>query len=424
MTGRSVPGASMDAPPASVLVLTVVVPFGLGYYLSYLYRTMNAVIAPQLVAEVGLSAADLGFLTSVYFITFAAVQLPLGVALDRYGPRRVQAVLLVAAALGGGLFAVGESFTALSLGRACIGLGVSGCFMAALKANAIWWPRHRLPLFNNITAAFGGFGALSATAPVEAALSFMGWREIFALVAAVTIGLAVLIWFVVPERPDETDRNVPITTLAKQAAAIWRDGFFWRIGFMLVMCMTVFISYQTLWAGPWLRDVAGLGRASVANQLLLIQLGMIAGALLTGIIADRLGRAGITAMAVLRVGVFVFLAIQLALVFEVTALAAVLWAGFGFFGASMFLCFAIFAQHYPARIIGRVLTFNNMVMFILIFVVQWGIGAIIDLWPVVAGGRYDPAGHRTAFIVVLVLEVIAYLWFIRPHRGAALTTPR
>lgn len=413
----------MDTPPASVLVLNVLVPFGLGYYLSYLYRTMNAVIAPQLVAEVGLSAADLGFLTSVYFITFAAVQLPLGVALDRYGPRRVQTVLLAAAALGGGLFAVGESFAALSLGRACIGLGVSGCFMAALKANAIWWPPHRLPLFNNITASFGGFGALSATAPVEAALSFMGWREIFALLAAVTIGLAVLIWFVVPERPDEAERDVPIATLAREAARIWRDGFFWRIGFMLVMCMSVFISYQTLWAGPWLRDVAGLGRASVASHLLLIQLGMIAGALLTGITADRLGRAGITAMAVLRVGVFVFLAIQVLLVLEVTALAAVLWAGFGFFGASMFLCFAIFSQHYPARIIGRVMTFNNMVMFVLIFVIQWGIGAIIDLWPVAAGGRYDPAAHRTAFIVVLVLEVIAYLWFIRPHRGAVLTTP-
>lgn len=423
MTGRPVPGASMDTPPASVLVLNVLVPFGLGYYLSYLYRTMNAVIAPQLVAEVGLSAADLGFLTSVYFITFAAVQLPLGVALDRYGPRRVQTVLLAAAALGGGLFAVGESFAALSLGRACIGLGVSGCFMAALKANAIWWPPHRLPLFNNITASFGGFGALSATAPVEAALSFMGWREIFALLAAVTIGLAVLIWFVVPERPDEAERDVPIATLAREAARIWRDGFFWRIGFMLVMCMSVFISYQTLWAGPWLRDVAGLGRASVASHLLLIQLGMIAGALLTGITADRLGRAGITAMAVLRVGVFVFLAIQVLLVLEVTALAAVLWAGFGFFGASMFLCFAIFSQHYPARIIGRVMTFNNMVMFVLIFVIQWGIGAIIDLWPVAAGGRYDPAAHRTAFIVVLVLEVIAYLWFIRPHRGAVLTTP-
>lgn len=413
----------MDAPPASVLVLNVLVPFGLGYYLSYLYRTMNAVIAPQLVAEIGLSAADLGFLTSVYFITFAAVQLPLGVALDRYGPRRVQTVLLAAAALGGGLFAVGESFAALSLGRACIGLGVSGCFMAALKANAIWWPPHRLPLFNNITASFGGFGALSATAPVEAALSFMGWREIFALLAAVTIGLAALIWFVVPERPDEAERDVSIATMAREAVAIWRDGFFWRIGFMLVMCMSVFISYQTLWAGPWLRDVAGLGRASVASHLLLIQLGMIAGALLTGITADRLGRAGITAMAVLRVGVFVFLAIQVLLVLEVTALAAVLWAGFGFFGASMFLCFAIFSQHYPARIIGRVMTFNNMVMFVLIFVIQWGIGAIIDLWPVAAGGRYDPAGHRAAFIVVLVLEVIAYLWFIRPHRGAVLTTP-
>ena len=172
-SGGADPSAGSYAVPR--LVLCVMLPFGFGYYLSYLYRTMNAVIAPQLMAEMGLSAGDLGFLTSVYFITFAAVQLPLGLALDRFGPRRVQAAVLLLAALGGYLFAFGDDFTALCVGRAFIGLGVSACFMAVLKANAIWWRPERLPLVNNITAAFGSFGALSATVPVEALLGVMGW---------------------------------------------------------------------------------------------------------------------------------------------------------------------------------------------------------------------------------------------------------
>ena len=415
LTGRSSSASQTDAPRAAVIFFTVLVPFGLGYYLSYLYRTMNAVIAPQLVAEVGLSAADLGFLTSVYFITFAAVQLPLGVALDRYGPRRVQTVLLLVAAVGGFLFSIGTGFVTLSLARACIGLGVAGCFMAALKANALWWPRERLPLFNSITAAFGSFGALSATAPVEAALAFVEWRDIFVLIAVTTACIAAATWFVVPERSDRTAGGSGIADEISEMATIYRDGFFWRMGVMLVVCMSVYISYQTLWAGPWLRDVAGLERAGVANHLLLIQLGMFAGVLLIGVITDRLRRIAVTPMMVLRVGLFVYLGVQLLLVLEVTRAAAVLWPAFGFFGATMFLCYAIFSQHYPTRLTGRVTTANNMILFFLIFVVQWGIGAIIDLWPV-AGGRYDPTGHQAAFAVMLVLETAACLWFVWPRR--------
>ncbi len=171
----------------AVIVLTVLTPFGLGYYLSYLVRTVNVIIAPALVADFSLGAADLGLLTSVYFIVFAAFQVPLGVLLDRYGPRRVQAALLLIAALGGAMFAVGESFTMLAVARGCIGLGVSGCLMGAFKANVMWWPRERLALVNGCTVAFGSFGALSATVPVEMLLQAIGWRGIFALIAAATL---------------------------------------------------------------------------------------------------------------------------------------------------------------------------------------------------------------------------------------------
>ena len=82
----------------AVLCMTVLLPFGIGYYMSYLFRTVNAIISPQLVTDVGLTPADLGLMTSAYFITFAAVQLPLGIILDRFGPRKVQAALLMVAA--------------------------------------------------------------------------------------------------------------------------------------------------------------------------------------------------------------------------------------------------------------------------------------------------------------------------------------
>ena len=149
------------------MLLRVFIPFALGYFLSYLFRTVNAVIAPDLVRDIGVDPASLGLLTSAYFLTFAAFQLPLGVLLDRYGPRRVEAVLLLFAAAGAFAFARAETLNGLLLGRALIGLGVSACLMAAFKAYTLWFPKEKWPLVNGFQMAAGGLGALAATAPVE-----------------------------------------------------------------------------------------------------------------------------------------------------------------------------------------------------------------------------------------------------------------
>jgi MFS family permease len=130
------------APQASLprLVATCFLPFAAGYFLSYTYRTVNAVIGPVLVDELGLDAAGLGLLTSAYFIAFAAIQLPLGILLDRFGPRRVEACLLLCAAAGAVVFGLSRDLSQLALGRALIGLGVSCCLMASFKANTQFWP--------------------------------------------------------------------------------------------------------------------------------------------------------------------------------------------------------------------------------------------------------------------------------------------
>src|SRR5262249_31628043 len=151
-------------PPRRAIVL-VFLPFVSGYYLSYLFRTINALISAQLTAELGINAADLGLLTSVYFLTFAAVQLPLGILLDRYGPRRMQSVLLLIAACGAALFASGHSLTTLMLGRALIGIGVAAALMAGLKGIVLWFPKERLALVNGWFVMLGALGALTATEP-------------------------------------------------------------------------------------------------------------------------------------------------------------------------------------------------------------------------------------------------------------------
>ncbi|NQU70542.1 MAG: MFS transporter [Rhodospirillales bacterium] len=215
-------------PRAATVVLTALIPFGCGYYLSYLFRTMNAVISPHLVREFSLEPADLGFLTSVYFITFAAMQIPLGVILDRYGPRRVQTVLLLVAALGAAMFAIGDSLLAITIGRGLIGVGVASCLMSSFKANALWWPRERLALMNNLIMAFGGVGALSATAPVHALLTVTDWRTLFVGLAIVTAALAVVTFLVVPERRSTTVSSASIVDQFAALPAIFRSRVFWR----------------------------------------------------------------------------------------------------------------------------------------------------------------------------------------------------
>jgi len=165
--------------------LVVFGPFAAGYFLSFFFRNVNAVISRDLAGEFALSSADLGFLTSMYLLAFAAFQLPLGVLLDRYGPRRVVAALLCVAAVGALVFSQARDFTTLSIGRALIGLGVSAGLMGAIKAFMLWFPRDRQTALTGAMIGIGSIGTLSATAPAEALLGPLGWRALF-------FGLAML----------------------------------------------------------------------------------------------------------------------------------------------------------------------------------------------------------------------------------------
>jgi MFS family permease len=191
----------------------IFVAFWGAYLLSYLYRTINAVVSPELSRELALGPGTLGLLTSAYFVAFALVQLPAGVLLDRYGPRRVEPALLALGALGALFFAFAEGTPGLVVARAMIGAGMAVCLMSPLKAISAWVPKERQASFAGWVMTAGSAGALMAATPTELALHYVHWRTLFAALAFVTLAVAAWLWWRVP------DIAKPVT--APSVAAQW-----------------------------------------------------------------------------------------------------------------------------------------------------------------------------------------------------------
>jgi predicted MFS family arabinose efflux permease len=389
--------------------LQIILPFTLGYFLSYAFRVVNAVLAPQLVAELSVSAADLGLLTSIYFITFAAFQLPLGMLLDRFGPRRVEGLLLIVAAVGAALFARAESLAGLVVGRGLIGLGVSACLMAAFKAYVIWFPRQQLPLINGVQVAAGGLGALFATAPVQALLGYTDWRGIFAGLAGVTLLAAAVIFWLVPRDPVARE-PLRWSEQLQGLVTIFTSLDFWRIAPWSTLNQASFLAIHGLWLGPYLRDMLGLDSSAAARILFMAACGMIAGYIGLGLLAERLSRRGIAPMRVGGAGMAIFIGLLGWLVLQLPHRHPLFWVLFGFFGTSGIITYAVLSQHFAAALSGRVNTALNLLVFVAAFGAQWGIGAVIDQWPITADGGYAAAGYRSAFGLLLLLQMAAASW--------------
>lgn len=271
----------------STAIFRVFLPFAFGYFLSYLFRVVNAVIAPDLVGDLNIDPSQLGLLTATYFISFAASQTPLGILLDRFGPRIVESCLLIFAGLGAFIFARSESLNGVIIGRAFIGFGVSACLMAAFKSYVIWFPSVVWPRINGFQMAAGGLGALSATIPVEWVLKVTDWRGLFFILAGLCFMVALAVFFIVPEKQSGTKSETVSKQLNGLKTVLGSQGF-WQIAPLTTLSQAGYLSLQGLWAGPWLRDVAGLQRTDIAFVLSCSAMAMIAGYILLGLLGEIL----------------------------------------------------------------------------------------------------------------------------------------
>jgi type IV secretory pathway TrbF-like protein/sugar phosphate permease len=387
------------------IILVVFAPFVCGYYISYIFRTIVAVIATRISLDLGLSAADIGILTSVYFLAFALAQLPLGFMLDRHGPRRVQSALLLVAAGGATLFGFGHSFAALLLSRALIGFGVSGALMAGLKAIVLWFPAERLPLVNGWFVMLGGLGAVTATGPTEILLNWIGWRDLFKFLGIITAMCAFAIYLVVPEKPNGsvTARSVPLMS-------IYLDLHFWRLAPLSASSIGAAWAMQGLWAAAWLTDVEGLTRPEIVRYLFVMALALSVGALLLGTGANFLRKYGIRPCALLVLTMIIFISIQLCLIARVYLPQYLIWSMVGCVSAATVLSYAALSESFPKECIGQANAGLNVLHVAGGFAIQCFIGIVIQQWTN-KGGHYPPIAYRTAFFIIVLLQCMALIWF-------------
>ena len=240
-------------------------------------------------------------------------------------------------------------------------------------------------------------------------MELTSWRGVFAGLAVLTLLAAAVLFRVVPDRPAAAQAG-DWRVQWRGIVAIYTSRVFWRLAPISLLVMSSHMAIQGLWAGPWLRDVAGLDRMAVADHLFWVAGGMVAGFLSMGTLAYRLSRLGIPPVVVSMCGVVIFLALQLLIALGYTGATLLIWLGFGFFGTSANLSYAVLSQTFPRELAGRVNTALNLLVFVGAFVTQWGLGAVIGLWPATSGG-YAPHGYGMAFGLVLVLQLAALGWY-------------
>lgn len=379
----------------------VFLPFALGHYLSSLLRTVNAVLAPNLIGSMALTSGQLGLLTSAFFFAFALVQLPVGIALDRYGPRKVQLVLMLVAALGALMFSRGGSFTDLLIGRAVIGFGLGGCFMSAVKAISACIAPTRLPSVHGYLIAVGGLGAASATLPVRLVLQYTDWRGLFAMLGALLACVALLIWLVTPPSRGANGKRPTVQSILD----VYRDPAFRRTIGLVLVPHTIFFGVQGLWIGRWLSDVAHFSEAAVAYLLYLGMAAVIFGAIFVGMVTEWAGRRGVRSLDVAAIGVALFVLVQLAIVANYAPSYQMLSVLFTLVGTITGIEYAIVTQSMPAALTGRAATCLNLLIFVGAFLVQAGFGQILGMWRPSLINQYPAVAYQVAFGVLVALQL-------------------
>lgn len=393
-------------------VATCFLPFAAGYVLSYVYRTVNAVVGPLIARDLGIDFAALGVLTSAYFAGFVAMQIPAGIMLDRMGPRRVQSALLLVAALGAALFAMADGIASLAIARGIVGVGVATCLMAGFKANTLFWPAERLGTANGILMASAGIGGAVATLPVAWLADAAGWRGVFWVLCAATVALSAIVWLVVPDRRAGKDEGLPDALAGVRAIFASRD--FWRVVPLSASTQAAFQAYHTLWTAPWLVEVSGLSPAAVPGAMLAILLCIIPGYVLSGTLTDLAGRRGIDRHRFFAAYTAGFMVLQIVLAFVPFAgVAAILpWMGFVILGTGSVIAYVILTPLFPKELGGRLNTAINLVIFLMAFAMQATIGHAL-LAAEALLGTTRAGSHVAVLLAIVAIQAATWAWYLR-----------
>lgn len=396
--------------------------FACGYFMSYALRSVNAVIAPELVAQFGLSNAQLGAMSSAYFLAFALMQLPLGICLDRFGSRRTDSMLMLVAACGCAVFALATSPLTLWIGRALIGAGVCGGLMSALKGYRYWYAAERQTQLAAWMLVVGTSGALAVTVPVEKLLPLVGWRGVFIGAALLLVATSAGLWFGVPRDEERALAPRPVgQPIWSGYGEVFREPYFWRWGLASVTMQSIFSAMQTLWAGPWFTQVLGMTPSAAAGALFVFNAVLLGGFLGLGWIAPRLERHRITLVQVVVIGSVVYLGLQVAIAMIHQPGAWLLWLPLGVVSTCYTLVQTHVAMTFPPALTGRAFTGFNLLTFSGMFLCQWLFGVALDGFRRVLGSELE--AFRATLLVFVVIQALALVLLLVWRVGPASRAP-
>jgi predicted MFS family arabinose efflux permease len=389
--------------------VVVFLAFAFAYFFAAVLRAITATLSPVLTREFGLDAGDLGLLAGGYFLGFALIQLPLGTWLDEHGPRKVMLRFVALAVMGCGAFALAGNFAWLLAARVLCGVGVSACLMAPLTGFRRWFTPPLQLRTNSWMLMTGSFGMVASTLPVQWLLPQVGWRPLFWVLAVLmALSMLVIAWRV-PEWSAQ-DHARPAGAPPRSYAPVWRHPYFWQMAPIGFFSYGGMIAVQSLWAGPWLARVAGYSADGAAGGLFTINCAMLATFWVWGLLNPWLQKRGIVTDRLIAWGLpLSFVAVGL-LIARGPAAGPLALAFFCTASSVVSLAQPAVGMVFPAALAGRALSAYNLVIFVGVFVVQWGIGLLIDAFR--RAGWAEVSAFRGAFGVFLATSVLSYAWFL------------
>ncbi len=388
---------------------TVLFLFGAAYFLSLFFRTVNAILSSRLEVDLGLDAASLGLLTAAYFFGGGIAQIPIGICLDAYGPRRVQSVMLCVSAAGIATFGLSESVPLLIIARLLIGIGMAGCLTTAFQVSVLWLSSEKVPLANGLYLAVGGLGALAATAPVNVALQFMTWQQMFVLIALGTLIVAAAIAIITPEPPITPKLSWRARLISVRTVAI--NQRLRRYLPLSALCFGTGSAMQGLWAADWMRTVAGFDTDVIGWTLAMMAISLTVGSAAGGVLTLVMERRGLQLSHVILGSAGIFILSEIGLTVLPSATTLVPWLLFALTYNVVTLSYTHVSRSQPKERVGICIALMNTVVVLSTFAIQYGLGLLLS-WT----GASDPASaYAFAFWILIGLQIVTLIWCCFPR---------
>ena len=377
-----------------------------GYTVSQFLRTSIGVLSPNMMNDFNINPNDMGLLGGVFFLSFAIFQIPAGILIDRFGPRKVMSSVIIFAVLGSIIFALSNSFYSLLIGRIFMGLGCSICLMGSLVLITRWRDTNQFSKLAGIILAVGGIGGLLATTPLSYFSELYGWRLSFWLAAVVTFFVMLLYYFVLEDRDKGLFINKKNKLISpKNLFFVLKERNFKFMIPMSLMSYSSLVVILGLWGAPYLKDIHGLDSIERGKILMLMAISWNIGSFVFGRLRSIFG-------SYKRVVIFgsigvIFLLFVLSFISNINiTYLYILFCILGFFGAFSVALISHYQVLFDKEYMGRALSTANFFNFGGVFFVQWLTGKIIFIM----GGNSSGApigAYRAAFLFVAILLLVS-----------------